>query len=143
MSFVTDQQTLDDLNIPGKYRPGSVFSLFNRVVTVGGERRLEAIFRQPLTDYIEINQRAETMKYFMDHPLQFPFTKEDFRVAEEYLEAGSGNTRLGMAARLFWKKITSSFLLDKEYKTLHDQLLVTIRLLDRLATFRKTIFSGD
>jgi len=33
--FEADQQTLADLNLAGKYRPGSIFSLFNRVQAGG------------------------------------------------------------------------------------------------------------
>lgn len=44
MSFETDKQTLDDLNILGKYKNNSVYSLFNGVVTRGGERLLEDMF---------------------------------------------------------------------------------------------------
>ena len=50
MSFITDQQTLVDLNLLGKHRRGSIYSLFSRVHTAGGERLLDELFRHPLTD---------------------------------------------------------------------------------------------
>jgi DNA mismatch repair protein MutS len=53
MSFA-DKQTLEDLNILGKYKQNSVFSLFNQVHTGGGEKLLQAMFQQPLTDADEI-----------------------------------------------------------------------------------------
>ncbi len=36
MSFLIDKQTLDELNLIGKFRQGSVSHLFNRVKTRGG-----------------------------------------------------------------------------------------------------------
>lgn len=142
MPFISDNQTLDDLNVPGKYRPGSVFSLFNQVVTAGGERRLEALFCEPLTDYKEINRRAATLKYFVDHHQQFPFTKEEFDGSAEYLESASGSGRFGTTVHLLWKKMTASLLMDKEFQALHDQLLATIRLFNQLAAFIAGIPEG-
>lgn len=135
MSFITDKQTLDDLNIPGKYRQGSVFSLFNRVVTAGGERKLEELFRQPLTDYKEINERTGTLKYFADYPLQFPFVKDEFHIMEEYLSGSLKNSRAGSFIYLLWKKLTASLLKDEAYSELHHQLLTTISLLNQFASF--------
>ena len=56
MSFETDKQTLDDLNLLGKYKNNSVYSLYVGTITRGGERKMEDMFLHPLTD--EVNQRA-------------------------------------------------------------------------------------
>ena len=40
MSFETDKQTLEDLNILGKYKNNSIYSIFSHTVTRGGERLL-------------------------------------------------------------------------------------------------------
>ena len=83
--FITDQQTLEDLNIPGKYKPNSLFSLFNQTVTQGGEQLLEQYFREPLTDAAAINQRAELIGYFMKQDLEFPLSNETFAPMWGYL----------------------------------------------------------
>ena len=49
MSFETDKQTLDDLNILGKYSSNSVYSLFGGLVTRGAERLMDQMFAHPLT----------------------------------------------------------------------------------------------
>ncbi|MFR7875585.1 MAG: hypothetical protein ACLU4J_03795 [Butyricimonas paravirosa] len=41
MSFETDKQTLEDLNILGKFKNNSIYSIFSGMVTRGGERLLE------------------------------------------------------------------------------------------------------
>ena len=50
MSFETDKQTLDDLNLLGKYKNNSVYSLYVGTITRGGERKMEDMFLHPLTD---------------------------------------------------------------------------------------------
>lgn len=54
MIFETDQQTLNDLNILGKYKANSIYSLFCQTVTEGGEVLLEQMFMNPLTDAAKI-----------------------------------------------------------------------------------------
>jgi len=61
MSFIADKQTLDDLNLLGKYKSNAIFGLFNKVYTEGGEKLLEQMFRQPLTDAQAINHRSMTI----------------------------------------------------------------------------------
>ena len=68
----TDKQTMEDLNILGKYKSNSIYSLFNRVVTRGGERLLEQMFLHPLSNADEINKRSEVFKRFSKHLSVFP-----------------------------------------------------------------------
>lgn len=64
MSFVTDKQTLADLNILGKYTPNSIFSLFNEVATFGGEKLLDKYFQEPLDNAVEINRKSRLFNFF-------------------------------------------------------------------------------
>ncbi len=64
MSFITDKQTLDDLGLLGKFKQHSVFSIFNKVKTAGGERLLNDMFHQPLTDADAINTRTGSFPLF-------------------------------------------------------------------------------
>ncbi len=133
MSFITDKQTLDDLNIPGRYRPDSVFNLFNNVVTRGGEHLLSEMFQEPLTDHQQINDRVSVFQYFITHALKFPFEKESFHVMEEYL-AGQGQGNLFAAGmQVCWQKLTSLTLRDEGYAEWHHRLITT---LDLIHTFR-------
>ena len=92
MSFITDQQTLNDLNLLGKHRRGSIFSLFCKVHTTGGERLLEQFFRHPLTDAGAINQRSGLFRYFAGQDLVFPLSGAQVEAMESYLESpGQGN----------------------------------------------------
>src|ERR1700749_3983238 len=87
MSFITDQQTLNDLNLLGRHRRGSIFSLFCKVHTRGGERLLEAMFRQPLTDAAAINRRSGLIRYFAGQDMVFPLSGSQVEAMESYLES--------------------------------------------------------
>jgi DNA mismatch repair ATPase MutS len=135
MSFVTDKQTLDDLNIPGRYRPDSVFSLFNTVITRGGERVLGDMFQHPLTDHKMINDRSATFRHFARLSLTFPLSPQGLDSMEEYLSArGSGSiaaTWIYMAR----KKIMAWVVKDEGYQELHRQVMTTIEQLNNVADF--------
>lgn len=64
MSFETDKQTLNDLNILGKYKNNSIYSLFCGVVTRGGEHLLEGMFQKPLSNTDDINRRINMFRFF-------------------------------------------------------------------------------
>lgn len=64
MSFTVDKQTLDDLNLLGKYRSNSIYNVFSRTHTQGGEMVLEQMFRNPLSDADAINKEVLYLNIF-------------------------------------------------------------------------------
>ena len=93
MSFETDKQTLEDLNILGKYSSNSVYSLFGGLVTRGAERLMDQMFTHPLTDAEEINRRTAIFRYFKTHALEFPGDSEELEEIDQYI---------GNAGRTSW-----------------------------------------
>lgn len=85
MIFETDNQTLTDLNLLGKYKHNSIYSLFCDTVTTGGELLLEHMFQEPLTDAKQIKERIVIFKWFKDNYRAFPLTAEQNESAENYL----------------------------------------------------------
>jgi DNA mismatch repair protein MutS len=85
MGFITDEQTLADLNLLGKYKAGSMFNLFNRVKTRGGELLLERYFKTPLTDAELINQRAAQIKTFQSLAVELELTTDQAELAAVYI----------------------------------------------------------
>ncbi|QEC42847.1 MutS-related protein [Pseudobacter ginsenosidimutans] len=129
MSFITDKQTLEDLGLLGKFKQHSVFSIFNKVKTGGGERLLTEMFHQPLTDATAINERSSLFHYFQNANLSFPFDTADFNRVENYMSSvinGNGVTNLAAVAR---KKFAGAFLHDKQYEQLQQNLRATIAAL--------------
>lgn len=76
MIFETDQQTLNDLNILGKYKANSIYSLFCQTVTEGGEVLLEQMFMNPLTDAAKIEERVAEFRWFEQYGKEFPLDSE-------------------------------------------------------------------
>ncbi|UAY55740.1 MutS-related protein [Arachidicoccus terrestris] len=84
-TFITDRQTLEDLNLLGKYKTGSLFNLFNRVKTRGGELLLESMFRSPLTSSAAINERSEKIRYLQSLPVVLDIEWDRTEDASQYL----------------------------------------------------------
>ena len=85
MIFETDQQTLNDLNILGKYKANSIYSLFCQTVTEGGEVLLEQMFMNPLTDAAKIEERVAEFRWFEQYGKEFPLDSEASGEVEHYL----------------------------------------------------------
>ncbi len=143
MSFTADKQTLEDLNLLGKYRPHSILGIFNQVKTHGAGRLLESMFNHPLDDADAINARVGIFQYFQRKRLSFPFSGEEVRTAENYLGMGTGGTPLTAMASVLRKKLLSSFIRDEQYRQLYDGLASTIGLLKTLRTFAVQLEEKD
>lgn len=103
--FTTDKQTLEDLNLLGKYKVGSMFNLFNRVKTPGGERLLESWFRTPLTDAKAINVRSNKIKYLQSLELTLMLDGEQADLAAQYLSEGTSTGRVAATVHAHWERI--------------------------------------
>ena len=112
--FEADKQTLADLNLTGKYRPGSIFSLFNQVKTTGAERLLEESFSQPWCNAEEINRRTGRWRYLQELQPDFPFSRQQLARLEDYLHAGSGG-RLSTMSELLRLKLLEVAVKDERY----------------------------
>ncbi|HVK49252.1 MAG TPA: hypothetical protein VM488_15435, partial [Pseudobacter sp.] len=126
MSFRIDRQTLDELNLLGKFRHGSVYHLFNQVKTRGGEQLLDTMFRDPLTDEVSINTRSNIFRYFQQQQLQFPFDVQQVSLMREYLDSGAGNSAPMVMAGMIVKKVLSGLTRDERYKKNIQGLQATI-----------------
>jgi len=93
-TFITDKQTLEDLNLLGKYKAGSLFNLFNKVKTRGGELLLEEMFRSPLTEASAINERAGKIQYLQTLEVTLKADREQTDKASQYLTENRPATRL-------------------------------------------------
>lgn len=139
MGFKTDKQTLDDLNITGKFKAQSVFNLFNDTHTGGGEKLLDAMFQQPLCDAVAINNRSDVFKYFHNKKLSFPFKPSTIQAVETYLGEGIASSYLLVAGDHLQKKFTQLAMKDEQYSQLQSGLLATIEMLKALQQFLQMI----
>lgn len=135
MGFIVDKQTLEDLNLLGKYKVNSVFKVFSETRTRGGERVLETMFQHPLNDAAQINLRSRIFQYFGEKKLTFPVDAGLFETAEHYFSnIGHGNAvvaAMNTCRRKFMHYIGG----DKEYEMIYNGLLGTITFLYRWNDF--------
>jgi DNA mismatch repair protein MutS len=115
MSFITDKQTLEDLNLRGKFKTDSVFSLFNQVYTKGGEKLLQEMFTSPLTDPKAINERSLTFQCFQGKSLSFPFTQGELGELEDYVNNSGTNSYLYTYGSLLKDKLLRTLVKDERY----------------------------
>lgn len=134
MSFA-DKQTLDDLNLLGRYKNQSVLRLFDHTVTKGGQKLMDEMFYHPLTEHVAINKRSEIFKYFGVKNIPLPFTQDEFAVMENYLSSGSFNNRIQATIYIVQKKILQVAGNDKEFELLETDIIKTIDLLNRFRNF--------
>ena len=135
MSFIADKQTLEDLNLLGKYKQHSIFSIFNIVKTAGGEKLLSEMFQNPLNDPEAINRRSAIFKYFQGRQLSFPFSNAQFSAMDNYLGGSSANTYPATLLILAKKKLLGAVVRDEEYRAIQNGLQQTITVLECCKTF--------
>jgi DNA mismatch repair protein MutS len=136
MKFLVDKQTLTDLNVLGKFNASSLFSLFNRTVTAGGEKLMDEMFRQPLTDDIAINKRCNTFSFFASEKMLLPFTNAEFSAAEQYLMSGGGNDHyLFILMHTSRRALLNRMGLKEEYQLVRNGLRALIAIMNKLIPF--------
>ena len=141
MSFNIDTQTLEELNLLGKFRQGSVYSLFNQVRTRGGEQLLDSMFRTPLDNAPAINERSGIFQFFQQIQPGFPFDVLEINLMREYLDTGTGTNVLLTLTGTVIKKILSGLTRDERYKKSIQGLQATIVTLNKCHAFLETVQS--
>lgn len=139
MSFNIDNQTLEELNLLGKFRQGSVYSLFNQVKTRGGEQLLDSMFRSPLGDAKSINERSLIFQFFQESKLVFPFDIQEISQMREYLDTGTGKNALLTVGGIVIKKLLSGLTRDERFKKDVQGLQVTIITLNKCYGFLEKV----
>jgi len=135
MKFVIDKQTLEDLNILGRYKTNSVFNVYNHTVTRGGGLVLERMFLDPLTDADQINFRREIFEFFQKGRFGFPFTKEEFELSERYLGNTDHKNIIVSYLNNIKRKSAQLIANDEEFGLLQEGLEATISILIKLEAF--------
>lgn len=126
MNFSIDKQSLDELNLMGKFRQGSVYHLFNQVKTRSGEKLLDKFFRNPLTSADEINSRTAVFSFFQSLNIQFPFDSGQVALMQEYVDLGNRKGLAQSYLNIVFKKGLSSIARDDNYKKIIQGLQASI-----------------
>lgn len=132
MKFEIDKQTLEDLNLLGKYKSNSIFSLFNHTVTRGGEMLLEKMFLNPFTDEKQINTRSSILDLFQKNSFSFPFTRDEFDITEHYLGNPDHKNIVMSLSHNIRRKANQLIANDKELGMLQQGLMYTANFIKKL-----------
>lgn len=146
MEFITDKQTLTDLNLLGKYKVGSMFNLFNRVKTRGGELLLEDMFRKPLQNMSAINLRARQIEYLSGTSVKLEINPEHAELATHYLTEPRPGSKLSSTFSCWIDKtqevIYGSHKLAEQQRhihAVHEILFTAGQLLGQLQKLKKPV----
>ncbi|MBO9635649.1 MAG: DNA mismatch repair protein [Chitinophagaceae bacterium] len=140
MQFHADKQTLTDLNVLGKYNAGSLFSLFNRTITAGGEKLMDEMFRYPLTSHSGINDRCEIFRFFSSNRVALPFSRDEFESAEQYLMSGGANDHYLFSLLHTGRRFLLNRMgLKEEYQLARNGLRASILVLKKLIPFLQAL----
>jgi DNA mismatch repair protein MutS len=142
MAFNIDKQTIEELNLTGKFRSGSVYALFNKVKTNGGGKLLDFMFRHPLEDAAAINERTSILQYFESHAFVFPFDAQQISQMREYTDAAGTGNAVMMLMQTAMKKILSGLTRDERYRKSIQGLQATIGVLQKCHVFIESMSPG-
>ncbi len=135
MVFLTDKQTLNDLNLTGKYSKNSIFWLYNHTVTKGGERVLERMFSAPLQNASLINKRAAIFSLFDASGLPFPLSADLFRKAEDYLKNSHNSSFIVSLFNNIRREFMRLIARDKEMEMLKEGMEAALSVFVKLREF--------
>lgn len=142
MSFSVDKQTLDDLNVLGKYKGNSIFNLFDNTQTRGGALVLEKLFQHPLTDADAINHRTAILKFFQQGRFTFPVKKELCEEVEQYLGMAGATSMAGSAMNIFRSRAMRLIASDKEHEMITRGIQSTVQLIRETHQFMQQALAG-
>ncbi len=135
MSFTIDKQTHKDLNLSGRYRLDTVFSIYNKTVTTSGSLFLEKLFATPLTKAEEINSRRDIFASLKDFSHEFPCTNEEFKEAEEFLKSTDYALLPVSFAMMAKTKMVSTLASSKQYDYIIEGINLTSKFLQKVNAF--------
>ncbi|TCC99503.1 MutS-related protein [Pedobacter hiemivivus] len=136
MSLATDKQTLKDFSIFENKGKDSVYQLFNHTSTGKGAELLEQMFRQPLSDRQQINERIGIFKFFESEKASFPFQGNLFELVEAYLDNTDTRTLYSAQDNTIVRRLQD--LLgghDHAYRVLYGGVISFINILQVLRDF--------
>ncbi|MDR2269516.1 MAG: hypothetical protein LBF27_01310 [Sphingobacterium sp.] len=139
--FQADKQTVEDLNLQGKFKQQSIFSLFNQLQTQGGERLLEQMFAQPLHHAAEINARSAIFAFFQQQNKVFPVIRSQIESVQDYLAGGAGASLVRVSLGILHKKVKQTLFHSAELLQLQAGQSVTIEVLQAFRDFFDSLAS--
>ena len=128
MNFITDRQTTEDLNLLGRFKKDSVINIFDRTKTRAGRQALEDMFRNPMTDAQEINERSRIFSYYKELNREFPFDETQVELIEYYINSNTSTDALSSAMGIFTSKCKLVLANNKAYEKMLEGMGVLAKV---------------
>ena len=135
--FITDRQTLEDLNLIGRFKKDSVINIFDRTRTRSGRQKLEDMFRHPMTDVDSINSVSRAFGYYIDLNREFPFEETQIEAIEYYLNSNDADTAVASAVAVFLSKSKLVLANNRAYVKMCEGMIVLSQVLIQAYDFLK------
>ena len=134
MGFITDKQTLEDLNILGSNH--SISAIYNLAQTKGGALLLEEMFKYPLDSFEKIENRVRIIKFFYQKEINFPFDSGIFNSVEYYLSNTDTRTQINAEeSKALHVKLQRLVKTDNEYQQQYNGIVGLISIINTLKKF--------
>ena len=115
-NFITDRQTTEDLNLLGRFKKDSVINIFDRTRTRAGRQALEDMFRKPMTNAQEINERSRIFSYYKSLNREFPFDEAQVELIEYYINSNTSTDAMSSAMNIFTSKCKMVLANNRAYE---------------------------
>ena len=135
MAFKVDNQTINDLKIIGDNKGNDIYSLFNKTKTRGGAKILKDMFLYPRSRAEEITNRVQTIQFFKEEGIPFPFNNAVFDTIEFYLSNTDERTKLNTQQDNAKRKFNNIIGSVTEYKQINKGVSDTLEFFINLNSF--------
>lgn len=126
---------MEDLNLLGRFKKDSIINIFDSTTTRSGRQMLENMFRNPMTEAVEINSRSRMFRYYADLQLDFPFDEQQVESVEYFLNLNGGENSTSAAMGIYLCKFKQIFANDKNYEKLQESIIVLADMIVRMSAF--------
>lgn len=135
MGVISDKQTLDDLNLVGRFKKDSVINIYDRTKTRAGRLRLEKAFVTPLQDAAQINSVSQSFRYYSSVDAVFPFSDETLDSVEYWYGVTDAASPLSATANLCSCRLRQLFSSDDSYTRYVTGLESALKVVTATADF--------
>ncbi len=135
MIFDIDKQTIRDLELFTDTKNGnSIFSLFNRTATVGGQDTLYEMLNNPVSDLNFLQTRKEEINFFFLNDYHLKIYKRQLDYIEYYLKTRRSPLKDNIIDARF-DAISNKIKPSSDYYTITEGIFHIVQLLVDLDTF--------
>jgi DNA mismatch repair ATPase MutS len=135
MIFDIDKQTIRDLELfTDKNNGNSIYSIFNRTVTIGGQDTLYEMLNNPVSDFDFLQTRKEEINFFFLHDYCLKLHKRQLDYIEFYLK----NRRFPLRDNIIDAKfdaLSNKVTPNSDYYTISEGIFHIVQLLIDLNQF--------